>query len=114
LLNEILPDGKLPLVTDGLITDIDHVRKQFSQIQPFAKLRPDVRGWTLDVLKAVHRLKKTEFTLSDIYSFESELAKGHPANRNVRPKIRQQLQKLRDLELVEFISHGHYRLLESK
>jgi type II restriction enzyme len=38
------------------------------------------------------------------------LAKLHPANRNIRPKIRQQLQVLRDMGLVEFLGGGEYRL----
>ena len=33
------------------------------------------------------------------------------ANRNIQPKIRQQLQVLRDLGLLEFLGVGEYRLL---
>jgi len=32
----------------------------------------------------------------------------HPQNQNVRAKIRQQLQILRDLGLLDFISLGEY------
>jgi type II restriction enzyme len=52
------------------------------------------------------------FTLENVYSFEKELSDKHPKNRNVRPKIRQQLQLLRDLGLVEFVTPGVYRRLE--
>ena len=114
LLSEIPPDGKLHLVTDGMITEVDQIRKQYSQIRSFSKLSPDVRGWTLDVLRAVRRINKAEFTLSEVYSFEVELAKAHPGNRNVRPKIRQQLQKLRELQFLEFVRPGCYRLLGLK
>src|SRR5215471_3846647 len=34
-----------------------------------------------------------------------------PANRNIQPKIRQQLQELRDLGLLEFLGRDLYRLL---
>jgi type II restriction enzyme len=111
LLSEIPADGKLQVVTDGVISEISQIRKQFSEIRPFSKLNPDVRGWALDVLKAVRRINKVEFTLSDIYAFEEELTKAHPSNKNIRPKIRQQLQKLRDFEIVKFLSPGRYRLL---
>jgi type II restriction enzyme len=37
------------------------------------------------------------------------LQKLHPANRHVRDKIRQQLQVLRDLGLIEFLGRGGYR-----
>ncbi len=32
------------------------------------------------------------------------------ANAHVRDKIRQQLQVLRDLDLLTFLGEGHYRL----
>jgi hypothetical protein len=34
----------------------------------------------------------------------------HPGNQNVRPKIRQQLQYLRNRGFVDFVSRGNYRL----
>jgi type II restriction enzyme len=69
-------------------------------------IRHDARGWTLDVLNVVRALK---FILQDVYAFAGHLAKLHPANRHVRDKIRQQLQVLRDLGLVEFLGGGRYR-----
>ncbi|MBZ5564268.1 MAG: hypothetical protein LAP13_17830 [Acidobacteriia bacterium] len=38
----------------------------------------------------------------------------HPDNLHVRDKIRQQLQRLRDLGLVEFLGGGKYRAGESE
>jgi len=67
------------------------------------------RGWTLDVLTAIRRLRRSEFSLADAYSFEGDLAKLHPDNHNVRPKIRQQLQVLRDLGFLEFLGNGQYK-----
>jgi SAD/SRA domain/Dam-replacing HTH domain len=50
------------------------------------------------------------FTLSDVYAYEGELAANHPANENVRDKIRQTLQHLRDAGLIEFVDdRGTYR-----
>jgi type II restriction enzyme len=34
----------------------------------------------------------------------------HPSNRHIRPKIRQQLQVLRNLGLLEFVLPGEYRM----
>jgi len=62
------------------------------------------------VLKVIRRLNKTDFALSDVYQYEAELAAMHPSNRNVRPKIRQQLQVLRDLGFINFTNRGHYSL----
>ena len=44
------------------------------------------------------------------YDFESELTALHPQDRNVRPKIRQQLQVLRELGLLDFLGQGTYGL----
>lgn len=72
---------------------------------------PEKRGWTLDVLKVVRSLEKKEFSLGEVYAHAEELGKRHPSNRNIEPKIRQQLQVLRDdLGLIEFLTPGHYRL----
>lgn len=62
------------------------------------------------MLRVVRSLGKTEFFLSDMYNHAEELAKLHPDNNHVRDKIRQQLQVLRDLDHLEFLGPGHYRL----
>jgi type II restriction enzyme len=68
------------------------------------------RGWTLDVLNAIRRLGKSEFTTADAYAFTRELEKLHPDNRHVRDKIRQQLQVLRDTGLQLHVERGIWRL----
>jgi type II restriction enzyme len=50
-------------------------------------------------------------TLQDVYAFTAQLQTLHPDNRHVPDKIRQQLQVLRDLGLVEFLGGGRYRSL---
>ena len=64
------------------------------------------------VLQAVQSLNKKEFLLSDVYAHGDRLARLHPGNRHIQPKIRQRLQVLRDLGLVEFRGSGHYLLTE--
>jgi type II restriction enzyme len=46
----------------------------------------------MDILNCVNRIEAREFTLSEVYAFEDALSIAHPANNNVRAKIRQQLQ----------------------
>ena len=71
------------------------------------------RGWLLAVMNAVEAAVslggRPEFTLDDVYSHEARLAALYPANNNVRPKIRQQLQVLRDRGWLEFNGRGTYR-----
>ena len=60
-------------------------------------------------MKAVEDIGRPEFTLSEVYAFEPRLAALYPGNHNVRPKIRQQLQVLRDAGWLEFVRPGVYR-----
>ena len=110
LLGAIAPEGKLRLVTKGVVTPPDLVRESYSRVRPIAGLKVESRGWTLDVLRVVRSLGQSDFALERIYRHERELAALHPDNRHVRDKIRQQLQVLRDLGLLEFLERGHYRL----
>ncbi len=98
------------MISAGVPVRKNCVREEFSRVKQLAQLPPSLRGWTLDVLRAVRQLKRAEFTLEEMYSFESQLKALHPNNQNVRPKIRQQLQVLRDLGLLRFGAKGNYRL----
>jgi type II restriction enzyme len=68
----------------------------------------DARGWTLEVLRNIQALNAREFTLQQMYEFEAQLKKRFPRNNFIRPKIRQQLQVLRDAGLIEFKGRGRY------
>ena len=68
------------------------------------------KGWLLDVLMCVEKIKQVEFSLEDVYGFEGVLQAKHPSNNNVKAKIRQQLQFLRDKGVVDFVGRGRYRM----
>jgi len=109
-LDRIPPDARIPVVHAGIPTPPHEVRSAYARVRPLEELAIEKRGWTLDVLNVVRSLGKQEFQLSDVYAHSDELARLHPDNRHVNPKIRQQLQVLRDLRLLEFLTPGHYRL----
>jgi type II restriction enzyme len=48
--------------------------------------------------------------VDEVYAFERHLGELYPGNQNVRPKIRQQLQYLRNRGFLDFVSRGSYRL----
>ncbi|WP_296817279.1 hypothetical protein [Brevundimonas sp.] len=52
---------------------------------------------------------RPEFTLTDVYAHEAALAALYPGANNVRPKIRQQRQALRDRGWLAFNGRGTYR-----
>jgi type II restriction enzyme len=110
LLTEIPPDTRIPLVENGKSLNAESAREQYAKVRPLEKLRPKMRGWTLDVLNLVRSLRKETFTLAEAYALEPHLASLHPVNRHIRPKIRQQLQILRDLGLLKFLGSGKYHL----
>lgn len=86
------------------------VRANYERLKPLREIKAQERGWTLDVLNAVRRLGKVEFTTAEAYSFAHELEQLHPDNRHVRDKIRQQLQLLRDSGLLVHVERGRWRL----
>ena len=110
LLSEIPPDGKIAMIAAGVPVSKTQVREEFSRVRGLGELPPSLRGWTLDVLRAIRSLGKEEFSLPELYACEPGLKALHPQNQNVRPKIRQQLQILRDAGLISFLSAGRYRL----
>jgi len=110
LLHSIPPDARIKIISDGKPVAPAAVRVQYARIRPLAKLDAKQRGWTLDVLNVVRSLGKPEFDLTEVYESEEKLAKLHPANRHVRDKIRQQLQVLRDIGILEFRGAGQYSL----
>jgi hypothetical protein len=73
-------------------------------------LQVETRDWLNDVLSCVRELDKKTFTLEEMYGFENRLVVLHPVNKHVRPKIRQQLQTLRDHGILDFVRPGQYRL----
>jgi len=110
LLSAIAPEGKLRLISGGVPANAASVRQQYQQVRPLSQLPVESRGWTLDVLSVVSQFGSRPFELSEVYNFESHFAALHPENHRVRPKIRQQLQVLRDLGLLRFLTPGRYEL----
>lgn len=111
LLSSLPLDARIPAVQAGTPLPQETVRDSWRRFAFLAGGGAESRGWMADVLVCVRELRQETFTLSDIYSFEGRLASLHPQNRNVRPKVRQQLQVLRDHGVLEFMGRGRYRVL---
>ena len=112
LLSTIAPEGKLRLVHDGSPAPATTVRQQYQQLRPLSQLNVKSRGWTLDVLNIISRFRNRPFELNEVYQFEAQFAALHPENHRIREKIRQQLQVLRDLNLLQFLGRGTYLLTD--
>ncbi len=110
LLSRVPESGKIHIVRNGLVRKKDLVLAEWQKTLFLRDQSPGTRGWLLDVMKCVESLGKRDFTLEDVYTFERHLGDLYPGNENVRPKIRQQLQFLRDRGFIDFVSRGNYRL----
>lgn len=66
-------------------------------------------GWKLEIFKCASSIKNQVFTLAEINQFENQLRTIYPQNKHIIDKIRQQLQYLRDLGLIEFLGNGRYK-----
>lgn len=110
LLSEVPVSGKIHIVQNGVIRPKDQVLEEWQKTLFLRSTSLEARGWLLDVLKCLESFGTRDFTLDEVYAFERRLGDLYPGNQNVRPKIRQQLQYLRDRGFVEFVSRGNYRL----
>ena len=110
LLSKIPQSGKIYFVRDGQVASRETVLTQWKKTLFLRDQNQTARGWLIEVMKCVEAIGKSEFQIDDVYAFEKRLGHLYPGNKNVKPKIRQQLQFLRDRGYLEFVSRGYYRL----
>jgi len=110
LLRDVPDSGKIFFVRDSLPQPKELVLAQWRNTLFLRDETAEARGWLIEVMKCVEAVGRREFELNDVYAFEGRLSEIYPGNNNVRPKIRQQLQVLRDKGYLDFVSRGLYRL----
>ncbi len=111
MIGAIPPQGRICFIQNGLAIEKGIVLSNFERAISLQTNNMDARGWLLDVLNCVNQIPTSEFSLEQVYAFESELQARHPENNNVCPKIRQQLQFLRDRGYIRFLGRGRYQKL---
>ncbi len=110
LLDRIPVSGQISVVRKGLVRDRHAVIEEWNRLRFIEERQGEARGWLLEVMRCVQRIGRSDFTLAEAYGFDRELSAIFPRNNNVRAKIRQQLQVLRDGGYLEFLGNGRYRL----
>ena len=111
-LDQIPYDGKIVVISNGVVQSPKEVRRRFKIFLPLAKKSVEQKGWTMLTLRMVRQLGKQHFNLQEMYEFEDSFAEVYPDNKHIKDKIRQQLQVLRDLGVLEFGERGEYRLID--
>lgn len=109
LLHRIPEAGRIQVVRNGVAVPKEDVLAAWQRTLFLRDESASARGWLIEVMGCVEQIGKSEFSLEDVYEFERYLASRYPSNSNVRPKIRQQLQVLRDNGYLEFVGRGLYR-----
>jgi type II restriction enzyme len=108
-ISKISESGKVFLIKNEKIIDSEIVNESFNKTLFLREKTKQSRGWILDVMNCVDSIKTETFSLDDIYKYETQLKLKYPNNNFIKDKIRQQLQLLRDKEIIEFIGRGKYK-----
>ena len=100
--------GFIPIIKNSIILETKNVLKTTQKADGLKKDKIESRGWLFDILNYVNKTKSNIFTIYEIYKYEAELSEKYPNNNNIKAKIRQQLQFLRDKGYIKFIDKGVY------
>lgn len=111
LLHKIPDSGRIHAVQNGMLIGKQEILDRWKKTLFLRQEELQARGWLIEVMNCIEHIGKLEFELDDIYAFENHLSKKYPKNTHIRPKIRQQLQILRDNGYLQFSSRGRYRLV---
>ena len=108
-LQKIPQNGRIYLVRNSEPIPMETVRNIWSKTAFLKTKTASTKGWILDILNCIDKIESINFSLDDIYKFENELKLKYPNNNFIKDKIRQQLQILRDRNMIEFVSRGNYK-----
>lgn len=108
-ISKVSEAGKVYLVKNSAIIDKKIVKEEFKKTLFLRSKTKDVKGWILDIMNCIDSIQKDSFTLDEMYQFEEKLKFKYPNNNFIKDKIRQQLQILRDKDIIEFLGRGKYK-----
>lgn len=110
LLGSLPQAGRVAVVQDGVVIPKEDVVRNWAATRFLRSREADVsKGWLIATMRIIERFGADEFSLTNVYKMEAELQRLYPNNRNIRAKLRQQLQRLRDFGSVQFLGSGRYR-----
>lgn len=111
LFSKIPKVGQIFYIKDGKEINKKDVLEKWQKTIFLKQIKKsEAKGWILDIMNCIDSLNKKEFNLEEMYKFENNLSIMHPKNKNIKPKIRQQLQLLRSKYYLEFTGRSSYKL----
>jgi len=112
--------GKIPDLGKVYYIEKGKIKTKFSVLENWKRTLflsetkdQDTKGWLVDILRCIEDLRKPIFSLGELYSYISTMRAKHPNNYNIEAKVRQQLQLLRDKNVIDFIGRGMYKIRSS-
>lgn len=105
LLKEIPDYARVYYLQNSTVQSQHTVMRQFAELNSLS----GPRTWYDAVQEVVANLQHSEFRVADVYAHIAYFRLYRPNNHNIKAKIRQQLQLLRDQGQIEFVGRGHYR-----
>jgi type II restriction enzyme len=102
--------GQLQVVVNGELLPAQAVSRQFQSTVFLHQSSAVARSWLVETIGCIEKIGKKEFHIQEVYQFEEILQNIYKENHNIRAKLRQQLQILRNQGYLEFLGRGHYRL----
>lgn len=109
-LSRIAPQARVNVVKQGIAMTRMAVADSYALLKPLQSINVKQRGWAMAVLNGIHSAGLRRFTTRDAYRLEGMMSQVFPDNRNIRAKIRQQLQVLRDMSLLHHVERGGWAL----
>lgn len=108
-ISKVADSGKVFLVKNAKVIDSKIVNETFNKTLFLREKSKEAKGWILDIMNCVDSIPYNTFTLDEVYKFENDLKLKYPENGFIKDKIRQQLQILRDRNIIEFLGRGNYK-----
>lgn len=92
LLDAIPEAGRIFLIRNsGVLPRVDVLAKWRQTLFLREHNNISTKGWLINVLRCVERIRKPVFQISDLHGYEDELRAIYPSNRHIKEKMRQQL-----------------------
>lgn len=110
-ISKVPESGRIFLIKNSEIISQEKVQEKWSSTDFLKSKSIESRGWILDIMSCIDKIKNDTFSLKEIYIFETYLKTKYPNNNHIKDKIRQQLQILRDKGIIEFNGRGSYKKL---
>jgi len=109
-LSRIAPQARVDVIKQGVVRTRMEVADSYALLKPLQSINVTQRGWAMAVFNGIQSIGLRKFTTQDASQLEGIMMEIFPGNRNIRPKIRQQLQVLRDMGILDHVGRGEWKL----